>query len=116
MREILVVKRNALFPDKAFQGFSSIKEQDFMSLILGAHEYIERDNAEKNPEWKQPIPYVWIINSKTNKVFVYKRANSESYKEARLRDKWSCGIGGHIDRITDEKEENPIIAAMMREL
>jgi len=116
VREILVVKRHVLFNGDKFEGFISCDEKDFMPMILGAHEYIERGSAEENPEWQQPIPYVWIINSKEKKAFVYRRAGDGGYSEDRLKSKWSCGIGGHIDRITDEDSDNPVIAAMLREL
>ena len=119
VREILVVKRGALFPDGEFHGFVSKDEKDYMAQILGAYEYQERDDVEGNPDWQQPIPYIWLIDRVNKKVFVYRRAdrdNVEGYKEERHKHKWSCGIGGHIDKITDEHEENPVVAAMLREL
>ncbi len=120
VREILVVKRSALFPDGAFHGFVSKDEKDYMAQILGAYEYQERDSVEGKPEWQQPIPYIWLIHKADKKVFVYRRAEGDGYKEERLKSKWSCGIGGHIDKITDELDSgadgNPIIAAMLREM
>jgi len=71
------------------------------------------DELEHNPSLQQIIPYVWIINPETKQVFAYRRAADEKYTEKRLRNKWSCGIGGHIDR---EDVQDPIIDAMMREL
>jgi len=112
-KEILAVKREILFKEGAFQGFISGDFRNYMDLITKNCEYKNRDDVEYNPEWQQPIPYVWIINPKTKKLFTYRRATDKKYNDQRLRNKWSCGIGGHIDR---EDAENPVINAMMREL
>jgi len=87
-------------------------------LILKNHEYVERnDTLENNPDFQQPIPYVWIINKNTRQVFAYQRSTKkENYKEKRLGGKWSCGLGGHIDKHTESQSHNPIEDAMMREL
>src|SRR3989344_4176213 len=114
LREALVVKRETLFKDKYFQGFLPAQEYDFMSAILKSYEYHPRGNLLENNEFlQQVIPYVWIVNSREKKVFVYRRSARESYGEARLRNKWSCGLGGHIQR---QDEGDPIRSAMMREL
>ena len=115
-REILVVKRDVLFGDKEFQGFLPFVEGDFISLILDNFEYRERDDVEKDSSLQQPIPYVWIVNPFSKKVFAYRRASGKSYNEQRLKDKWSGGVGGHIDRDTEHASENPVLDAMMREL
>ena len=115
-REILVVKRDVLFSDGEFQGFLKAEERDFISLILNNFEFREREDVEQDPKWQQPIPYVWILNLLTKKIFAYQRASNSKYKEKRLGGKWSCGIGGHIDKDVDEIGENPLEKAMIREL
>jgi predicted NUDIX family phosphoesterase len=113
-KEALVVKREVLFGNKYFEGFMPQKEHDFISVILKNHHYHPRgDELEHNADLQQVIPYVWIINPKTKEVFAYRRANNDKYAEARLRNKWSCGLGGHIER---SDNGNPINTAMMREL
>ncbi len=114
LKEALVVKRGTLFRDKYFQGFLPVQEHDYMSIILREHEYHPRGNLLENNELlQQIIPYVWIINPREKKVFAYRRAANENYGEARLRNKWSCGLGGHIER---QDSSDPIKIAMMREL
>jgi predicted NUDIX family phosphoesterase len=114
VREALAVKRDDLFADKYFEGFLPHDEHDFISVILDKHDYHERGDAlETNEALQQIIPYVWIVNPETKQVFVYKRAADENYTEKRLRDKISCGVGGHIER---EDSEDPINGAMVREL
>ncbi|HLD80983.1 MAG TPA: NUDIX domain-containing protein [archaeon] len=112
-KEILVVKRDALFNSGHFTGFAPLGEMDYLGAIRENAEYRERnDELENNPAFKQPIPYVWIINPHDGKVFAYKRAK-KGYDEERLKDKWSCGLGGHVDK-TDEGDA--LKAAMNREL
>ena len=116
MSKIMVVKRSVLFGKDYFQGFKRHNEIDFEKRILENYEYVERDVAEKNEQLKQPIGYCVLLDPKTKKIFLYRRATrDEDYKEKRLQGKWSIGIGGHIER-ADVKEENPIRGSMLREL
>jgi len=114
IKEALVVKREHLFRDKYFQGFLPVQEHDYMPIILREHIYHPRGNLLENNELlQQIIPYVWILNPRDKKVFAYRRAANQDYGEARLRNKWSCGLGGHIER---QDSGDPIQLAMMREL
>ncbi len=114
LKEALVVKREVLFKDKYFQGFLPAHEHDFISVILREYGYHPRGNLlENNEHLQQIIPYVWIVNPLEKRVFAYRRAADDNYSEVRLRNKWSCGLGGHIER---QDNGNPIESAMMREL
>ena len=116
-RDILVVHRNKLFSKiKQFQGFLKFDENaNFKDEIMKYFEYLERnDLLEKNSDYKQIIPYVWLINMREKKVFLYKRSSAGN--ESRLYDRYSGGVGGHIDRDTEEKSGDPVNAAMIREL
>lgn len=114
-REILVVKRDDLFADRKLEGFCSIDEYNFLEKILSNFEYVERnDELESNPFYQQIIPYIWLVNPSTKQVFIYKR--SKDGGEGRLHEKYSGGVGGHIDKDTEEREENPLLAAAIREL
>lgn len=121
-KEALVVPRELLFKDKYFQGFLDVEDHDFLTSVLQYHSYYPRGNAlEANETLQQVIPYVWIVNPITKKVFLYKRVLNQNkkdgeYKETRYLNKYSGGVGGHIDRDTDERSFDPIQAAMMREL
>lgn len=114
VKEALVVNRDALFKKKYFHGFLPAHEYDYTPDIKkNLHYYPRGQELEHNASVKQIIPYVWIMNPRTKKVFAYRRANNEQYSEVRLRNKWSCGVGGHIEK---EDGDNPIHDAMMREL
>jgi len=114
-KDILVVKRDILFPHGAFQGFVPAGEVDFESRIINNVEYMKRGLAENNSNFKQPIGYAMIVNPDTQNVFAYQRASKDSdYKETRLQGKWSWGAGGHIEKY--DTRDNPIHASMIREL
>ncbi|MGG1266328.1 hypothetical protein ABE200_13560, partial [Brevibacillus laterosporus] len=73
--QILVVKRTELFDNEklVFQGIE--KEPDritkLMSNISTHYTVMRRGDAEEDPSFKQPIPYVVI--RKGNELFMYKR-------------------------------------------
>jgi len=122
VKEALVVPRKILFGGLEFQGFLPYKERDFVSTIIKNHIYRARgDSLENDSTLKQIIPYVWIVNPSSKKVFLYQRGNhkkpdSDEHVETRYLGKYSGGVGGHIDRDTEEGSENPLLKAMMREL
>ena len=112
----MVVDRATLFADGYFQGFAAADKMDYKSIINDQYYYTKRGPAEEQPALKQPIAYCIIIHKETGDVFAYQRAAKDTYTEERLRGKWSWGIGGHIDKIDAEGEDDPIIASLMREL
>jgi predicted NUDIX family phosphoesterase len=113
--QIMVVPRDVLFNGKkAFEGFADSDTADYESVILDNCSFMRRGDAEINPEYKQPIAYCFIVNHSLKKIFVYTRSFGEGYNEDRLRGKWSCGIGGHIEKM--DAEGNPIYNSMLREI
>lgn len=122
-KHALVVPRDTLFAEKQFQGFLPVDQHDYISLILKDHAYhLRGDELESNHELQQVIPYVWVINSRTKQVFMYKRVPNETDKkskeflEQRYLGKLSGGVGGHIDKDTEQGQKDPLTAAMMREI
>jgi predicted NUDIX family phosphoesterase len=72
-------------------------------------------NAERNPNFKQPIGYAIILNPFTKKIFAYQRSiRDQEYSEKRLQGKWSWGIGGHIE--PSDIKGNPIRESLLREI
>jgi len=115
--QIMVVRNTYLFNGgDRFEGFLSSGQEDYEARILKFYEYMGRDLAEENPDYKQPIGYAIIVNPSLRQVFVYHRSKQdEEYPEKRLQGKHSCGVGGHIRKI-DNSTENPIYVSMLREL
>lgn len=92
----------------------SVNDGILKTLLCPANlSYQDRASAEKDPSWKQVIPYV-VIKDRDD-IFRYQRTNKGG--ECRLHDKWSIGVGGHINP-SDEKGcvEWTYQAAMQREL
>jgi len=79
-------------------------------------EFINRPDAEKDPSYKQVIPYIVLQTMDFKKTAIYNRQGSEK----RLHDLWSIGIGGHINPIDMETQKDSfaqiLITGMEREL
>ncbi|MBN1645347.1 NUDIX domain-containing protein [Candidatus Woesearchaeota archaeon] len=112
-RPIMVVPTDILFVNNSqFQGFKPHSElEDYESRIIEYKKFMPRGEAEKNFEHKQPIGYAVIVNPVTKKIYCYQRAGNEE----RLSNKWSIGIGGHIDK-GEDAEDNPIHSSLIREM
>ncbi|MCG7318670.1 NUDIX domain-containing protein [Brevibacillus laterosporus] len=114
--QILVVKRTNLFDNEklVFQGID--KEPDritkLMSNISTHYTVMRRGDAEEDPSFKQPIPYVVI--RKGNELFMYKRLSGGG--EARLHDKLSLGTGGHMNDEDTNSFEEVLEMNLLREL
>lgn len=78
------------------------------------HEMVRRGEAETSTTHVQVIPYCLLL--KGDRICAYRR--SKSGGEARLHDKMSVGLGGHINQadMEDERFTHPIAACVMREL
>ena len=106
--QILVVKRNVLFSDMQPEGFY----QGIVRQNIASYEQTIRDNAlflprslmETDERYKQIIPY--LVFTHGNKLFLMQRSPKAS--ESRLANKYSLGIGGHVNK---EDIENCDIAA-----
>ncbi len=90
---ILVVSREQLFAKyDAWHGIEKHNINEFISCIQTHQEYHPRYLMETNPRYKQIIPY--IIFTHNNNYFLMQRAEKAS--EARLKSKYTLGIGGHM--------------------
>ncbi len=115
-QQIMAVKRDTLFSEKYFQGFSNHNIHDYEKKVLGNYKIGRRGDLEIDPSHKQPIGYMLIVNPTEKKVFAYQRAiKDKDYGEKRLQGKWSWGVGGHIEP-HDIGNGNPIRESSLREL
>lgn len=106
---ILVIKRNTLFPKTAFQGIRPI-EESFFDLVEQEKEFLPRPQMEEDPLYKQIIPY--LIFKYQDRYFLMQRKSTSS--EQRLKNKYSLGIGGHM-RQEDMQEAKTIFDWAHRE-
>lgn len=92
--EILVVKRDTLFPQGAWHGIKGTDIDSFLSLVRDNSEFHPRFLMEEDPVYKQIIPY--LIFQYEDRYFLMQRRQIAS--EQRLKNKLSMGIGGHMIR------------------
>ena len=95
---ILVVKRSLFDELGSFQGLN-FESEKYLGAILsrGNNFFLPRAQAEKDPAYKQIIPYALVAFE--NSVLHYVRGKKAG--EQRLVAKGSIGIGGHMNE-TDE--------------
>ncbi len=102
-RNILVVPTS----DTVFikEGFTSCNKKDIIELEKNGL-YKIRNKMEEDENFQQLIPYIAI--KKGNEILSYKR--SKKGGEERLFDRYSTGVGGHID------EPDNLIKSAIREV
>ena len=96
--QVMVVERQAIAPYLVERGLITDHTDAILDAIADRHFFIDRPTAEKSPEYKQIIPYVLIRRG--DAWFLLQRTQKQT--EARLHDKLSLGIGGHINPDTPD--------------
>ena len=90
----------------------------YLECIFGSDEtlselsYKRRGDMEEDPSFKQVIPYV--ILKRGREILRYQRTKKGG--ESRLHDKWSIGVGGHVEPIDGEANKQSYVKALKREL
>jgi len=110
--QVLVVPRKTLLPDGPFQGLSIEDPGKILGTIESESFFMDREKAEEDPSHKQIIPYVVI--TREDQIFMVTRLSTQG--EARLHQKVSIGIGGHINPEDSEGGKKPWEGGLMREL
>ena len=112
--DVLVVNNSLLSPyiNNSGSSFIADSNEHIFDLILEKHTFMSRDLAEYNFEHKQVIPYL-IIRNKDN-FLLLQRTSKQT--EKRLHNKFSLGIGGHINPDSSEHGNNLIIGGLYKEL
>ncbi len=126
MEFVFVVPRRALFPECYPQGFLPFDEHGsadraaFDRAIAEHGFFVERARAEREPEWKQVIPYsvVWqppaVANGEGHVLLLVRSARGG---DARLHHKMSIGVGGHVNPVDAVAGSgNPVAAGSRREI
>ncbi len=120
VERVLVVPTELFHRLGHFQGFNAHVDGYFEELLHGGHaSYRPRDQVEKDPSYKQLIPYMIFRHTDAagrETVFQYTRGTGQG--EGRLHLKRSVGIGGHISAIDAGASgtNNPYEEGMRREL
>jgi len=96
--QVLVVQRKVFEEVGAFNGLATDTQKYLDKLFApGVPRFMPRPQAEKDPSFKQLIPYV--IMTCNGKYLSYVRGKRAG--ETRLVAKRSIGIGGHINPTDD---------------
>ena len=90
---ILVVPRDVV-PDRAsWYGLRTDRIDAFLEAVAEHGRYEPRAAMEVDPRFKQIIPYLVLRDGE--RYFLMRRTKAGG--DARLHDRWSIGVGGHID-------------------
>ncbi len=120
--QILVIPRRQMSIRLGnFRGFVRASASTLSALVANSPaEFQDRPTMEKDPSFKQIIPYVVLTGpfraDADYQVFAYRRTPKGG--ESRLHGKRSVGIGGHIeqDPTADPRDVSLITREMRREL
>lgn len=116
MEFVFVAPREALFPacyPQGFHPFRTSAEASEMLERLRLHGFfVQRERAERTPAWKQPIPYC-VVASEERILLMKRRAKGG---EARLFDKLTIGVGGHINPVDQADGAELVRNAARREI
>jgi len=96
--QVMVVERERLAPFLVERGLVRERLDEILDVITGAHFFLDRPTAEVSPQYKQIIPYVIVRHGE--RTFLLQRTQKQT--EARLHDKLSIGVGGHINPDTPD--------------
>lgn len=91
--QVLVVPRSAV-PDAA--GWYGLRTEDlsgFVALVERLGRYRPRAAMEVDPDHKQIIPYLVLRDGQ--RYFLMRRTRAGA--DARLHDRYSIGVGGHLN-------------------
>jgi predicted NUDIX family phosphoesterase len=90
---VLVVARR-LVPDRA--GWYGLRTDDldgFLEVVADHGRYELRAEMERDPDFKQIIPYLVLRDG--DRYFLMRRTRAGG--DVRLHDRWSIGVGGHLN-------------------
>ncbi len=116
MEKVMVIRRNLI--DSIGQSESELFSlpENFSDTVSGNLFFVPRNEAENDFTLKQIIPYMAVVRG--DSVFVMKRTKKQT--ETRLHDKYSVGVGGHINPSDsfgeNDKGDELIKHGMLREL
>src|SRR5256885_7590340 len=103
--QVLVVRRDDMFPDGAWHGFVTENLERHQRVIRERHTFKPRAEVENDPTFQQIIPYVVFRHG--DRYFLTHRLRASS--ERRLRRQYSLGVGGHNNPRDLEGAGDPIL-------
>ena len=93
VEHVLVVPRAGALPDGAFRGVKAAPEAWLADLVRSAGAFRPRPEMERDPRFKQVIPYLILRDGP--RWFLMQRTRAGA--DQRLHDRYSLGVGGHLN-------------------
>lgn len=101
IERVLVVNTSDVHSFFQTRGFIHEIPEGFLTLLREKAFFMDRSEAESNPEYRQIIPYVLVHYG--GKFLTVKRLDTQT--EKRLHNKASIGIGGHLNPVDGDQSE-----------
>jgi predicted NUDIX family phosphoesterase len=90
---VLVIPRRYVPDEGRWYGLRHDGLDPFLDVVARHGRYEPRAAMERDPSFKQIIPYLVLRDGE--RYFLMRRTRAGG--DARLHDRWSIGVGGHID-------------------
>jgi predicted NUDIX family phosphoesterase len=90
---VYVVPRSAVVAGDGWHGIRTIALAESVEAIARAGRYEPRPAMERDPGFKQIIPYLVVRDG--SRYFLMRRTNAGA--DERLHERWSIGVGGHLN-------------------
>lgn len=90
---VLVVARGIVVPDPGWTGVRTDGLAGVLEVVARHGVFLPRGEMEEDRTWKQVIPYLVLRDGA--RWFLMRRTKAGG--DARLHDRWSIGIGGHLN-------------------
>lgn len=118
VEQVLVVPTTKFHEIGLFQGCNT-QVAPYLSTLFhkDTYSYRPRPEMEKDPSFKQLIPYIILrlqITGQPTLYYCYTRTKKQG--EERLHDKKSIGIGGHVSTLDANGAGPPYEMGLIREL
>jgi predicted NUDIX family phosphoesterase len=110
--QVWVVPRELLFAGDAPQGFVAGGVDGLVERALTHGRFVPRGPAETDASLQQVIPYVVLVQD--GQVWLMQRLAKQG--EQRLHNRFSIGVGGHINPEDAVHGADPITGGLRREL
>jgi predicted NUDIX family phosphoesterase len=89
---VLGVPRAHIIGTVGWRGILGGNVSSYLDIIAAEAELRPRPEAEQDPSWKQVIPYLLLRDRE--RIFLMRRTSAGA--DARLHERWSIGVGGHM--------------------
>jgi len=90
---VYVLPTDRVLAGGSWRGIRPTDPATLSGLIEGAGRFAPRPAMEQDPAWKQVIPYLVLRDG--SRYFLMRRSTAGA--DARLHDRYSIGVGGHLN-------------------